>query len=261
MRTLGKSGGVCRAGMVLAALALSTPVLAQPAAGETTVWDPFEDFNRAMYSFNEAFNSAAAAPLLEGYREYVPPAVRQSVDNFFSNLREPVTAVASTLQGDLTNAGLSLGRFAINSTAGIGGLFDVASELDWRSRPQDLGVTLCKYGVPSGPYVVLPFFGSSTLRETAGTFATYTLAYNVSHDLFPAYFVADSFAAKVQEPAPAVNAPAAIPAPADAGPVVQQSYEADRLAYIQFRDRFCANDVETEILAAGPLGKVKPLAK
>lgn len=230
--------------LLMAMIAGSSPSMAQSVTGsDLAAWDPLENLNRAVYSFNEAFSSTAAGPLAETYREYVPQGMRSSIDNFFVNLREPLTALSSALQGDLENAGNSLGRFAINSTAGIAGLFDVATEMDWRAKPQDLGVAMCSYGVPSGPYLVLPFLGASTVRDTAGIFATYTLAYNVSHDMFPSYIVLDGAAARAEEPAP----------------IVAGSYEMQRASYLAFREGLCSDALPAATLKASPLGKVKPI--
>jgi len=240
-----KTGALAVAATVLGATLAFAPNAAAQTPG-TAVWDPFESFNKAVYSFNEAFSSAASTPLAQAYRDNVPVGVRTSVDNFFTNLREPLTALSSALQGDMSNAGLSLGRFAINSTAGIGGLFEVATALDWRSKPQDLGVTMCSYGVPAGPYIVLPFIGATTARESAGILATYSLVYNVSHDWAPGAIVLDR-SASIANDRPLGDA---------VGLSAPKTYEEERDAYLAFRTKLCDGTVAQQDLKASPLGSL-----
>src|SRR3954452_11260889 len=133
---------------------ISTPWLAitfalgamAPALADDAIWDPWEALNRASFSFNAALAKIIAEPVTAAYQRAVPQPVQTGIGDFFTNLREPVTAVSSGLQGDFQNAGVSVGRFAINSTVGIVGLFDVATEMGWVSRPEDIGATLCSYG-------------------------------------------------------------------------------------------------------------------
>lgn len=237
------TGAIAVATTVLSAVLFAQSAVAR--AEVAPVWDPFESFNRAIYSFNGAFSSVASAPLIEAYRENVPVGVRTSVDNFFTNLREPLTALSSVLQGDMSNAGMSLGRFAINSTAGIGGLFEVASELDWRSEPRDLGMALCSYGIPAGPYIVLPFIGAASARETAGIVATYSLAYNMSHDLAPGAIVLDRAASLANDH----------PLPDARDQIAPRTYEEERDAYLAFRTMLCNGTIQ-EDLKASPLGSI-----
>lgn len=237
---------------VAAVMLSATPSFAQSVpAGGSTVWDPFESFNKAVYSFNRAFSSEAAAPLIQAYHDNVPLGVRTSIDNFFANLREPLTALSSALQGDMSNTGVSAGRFAINTTAGIGGLFDVATELGWRSKPQDLGMAMCSYGVPAGPYIVLPFIGASTLRETVGVLATYSLVYSASHDWGPGVIVADRAASVANDrPLPHAMAPGA-----------PKTYEEQRDAYLAFRTDLCNGSIAEQDLKASPLGSVMQVSQ
>ena len=244
-----KTGALAVATTVLGAMLSAHSAVAQTEVAP--VWDPFESFNKAVYSFNEAFSSAASGPLVEAYRYTVPAGVRTSVDNFFTNLREPLTALSSALQGDMSNAGVSLGRFAINSTAGIGGLFEVATDLDWRSRPQDLGVTMCSYGIPAGPYVVLPFIGAATIRETAGILATYSLVYNMSHDWGSGAIVLDRAASIANDR----------PLPDAVAPLAPRTYEEQRDAYVAFRTQLCNGSVAKQDLKASPLGSIMPVSQ
>ena len=127
--------------------------------------DPLESVNRAVFSFNDGFDRAVAKPLAEGYRAAMPSFARTAVTNFFSNLEDLWIALNDLLQGKPRKAFDDLARTLINSTVGILGLIDVASDLGIEKRNEDFGQTLGLWGVPSGPYLVLPFLGSSTMRD------------------------------------------------------------------------------------------------
>ena len=128
--------------------------------------DPLEDLNRKTYEFNEKLDSTILKPTAELYSKF-PPKVKQGVTNFFNNLEEIDTSVNQLLQGKPKKSLNDLTRFVINSTIGIGGLFDVASKIGLERHEEDFGQTLAVWGVPEGPYIMLPFLGPSTLRDTA----------------------------------------------------------------------------------------------
>ncbi|MEQ6916553.1 MlaA family lipoprotein [Halomonas aquatica] len=130
--------------------------------------DPWEGFNRKVFAFNDVVDRYALKPAARGYRFITPDPVETGVGNFFSNLGEIRTALNSLLQGKGTNAGVATGRFLINSTLGIGGLFDIATRMEITGREEDFGQTLGAWGVGEGAYLVLPLLGPSTLRDTAG---------------------------------------------------------------------------------------------
>lgn len=130
--------------------------------------DPWEGFNRKVFAFNDVLDRYALKPVARGYRFITPDPVETGVGNFFSNLGEPRTALNSLLQGKGTNASVATGRFLINTTVGIGGLFDVASRLAITGREEDFGQTLAVWGLDEGAYLVLPLLGPSTVRDTAG---------------------------------------------------------------------------------------------
>ncbi|MES1943460.1 VacJ family lipoprotein [Salinisphaera sp. PC39] len=143
-----------------------------PAAATTAnpvaIYDPWEGFNRRMYRFNAAADRYVLLPALRAYRTVAPRPVRTGVANFLDNLDEITTFWNALLQAKPATAGVTLARFAINTTAGIGGLFDPATALGLQRREEDFGQTLGVWGVDTGPYLVLPFFGPSTLRDGAG---------------------------------------------------------------------------------------------
>lgn len=128
--------------------------------------DPLEDLNRKTYEFNEKLDSTILKPTAELYSKF-PPKVKQGVTNFFNNLEEIDTSVNQLLQGKPKKSLNDFTRFVINSTIGIGGLFDVASKMGLERHEEDFGQTLAVWGVPEGPYIMLPFLGPSTLRDAA----------------------------------------------------------------------------------------------
>jgi phospholipid-binding lipoprotein MlaA len=130
--------------------------------------DPFEPFNRGVYEFNEQLDRFVLKPVAEGYRWVLPQFVRQSVGNFFSNLNDVRVALNNTLQGKFTTAYSDMGRVFINSTLGLLGFFDIASEAGIEKHNEDFGQTLGWWGISDGPYIVLPLFGPSSARDTVG---------------------------------------------------------------------------------------------
>lgn len=128
--------------------------------------DPLESTNRALHNFNQAIDQTAFKPIAKIYRKRLPLPVRLSVKNFFRNLGEPTTIVNDILQGKGRQAVNDGGRFAINTTLGLLGLLDLATPLGLPYHTEDYGQTLALWGVPSGPYLVLPILGPSTLRDT-----------------------------------------------------------------------------------------------
>lgn len=128
--------------------------------------DPWEPFNRHAHEFNEGLDRVLLRPVATLYRDKVPPLVRTGVSNFFGNLGDAWSAVNSLLQFRLQDFEENLARFHVNTMFGVFGIFDVASELNIERHREDFGQTLGRWGVPAGPYLVLPFFGPSTLRDT-----------------------------------------------------------------------------------------------
>lgn len=140
-----------------------------PPSQDQTILDPFEGFNRGVYAFNEGVDKAIIGPAARGYTTVVPRVVRKRVTNFSRNLGEPISFLNEILQFDLDDAGVAFSRFFINSTVGVGGLFDVASKNpDLIYKGEDLGQTLGTYGIESGPYLVLPLLGPSNFRDITG---------------------------------------------------------------------------------------------
>jgi phospholipid-binding lipoprotein MlaA len=153
-------------------LALSFALLAGCATG-TNPRDPFEPLNRGIYQFNEGVDKAILKPVAQAYRAVLPQFLRASVSNFFSNINDVVVALNNLLQGKFTAAYSDLGRIAINTTLGLGGLFDIASEAGIEKHEEDFGQTLGYWGIGDGPFIVLPLFGPSNVRDTVGRFVDY----------------------------------------------------------------------------------------
>ncbi len=130
--------------------------------------DPWERYNRAVFKFNDKIDKAILKPVARGYQKITPDLVETGVSNFFSNLSDVGVSLNDLLQGEPKKAGSDLARFVVNSTFGLGGVMDVASSAGLPKHNEDFGQTLAVWGVPSGPYFVLPFFGPSTIRDTAG---------------------------------------------------------------------------------------------
>ena len=131
--------------------------------------DPFEGFNRASYKFNDAVDRALLKPAAKGYKAVAPQFVETGVTNFFSNLGQPTVILNDLLQAKFKPALNDTGRFLLNTTVGIGGLFDPASKAGLDRNDEDFGQTLGKWGVPSGPYLMVPLFGPTTVRDGFGS--------------------------------------------------------------------------------------------
>ena len=142
-----------------------------PAGVEPSPHDPWESFNRSVFEFNEGLDAYLLKPVVAGYRFILPEFVRQGIYNFFSNYNDIYTALFNLLQGRIDYAFNDFMRVAVNTTMGLGGLLDLATPGGLEKHKEDWGQTLGVWGVPAGPYVVLPFFGPSNVRDTFGTVA------------------------------------------------------------------------------------------
>lgn len=141
---------------------------ASPGAAAVAAFDPWEKYNRRVHAFNMAVDRGVAKPLARAYVAAVPRPLRTGVGNFFDNLGQPVTVVNSLLQGNPRGAANALGRFLVNSTVGIGGLFDVATKAKIPRRGEDFGQTLAVWGWQRSRYLELPLLGPRTVRDMIG---------------------------------------------------------------------------------------------
>ena len=140
---------------------------AQPVVSDAVVLtsDPLEKFNRGSYKFNDVFDKALFRPVAKAYQKIVPTEGRGCIHGIFENLNVPYTAVNNVLQGKFKAAGQDICRFVVNSTIGLGGCIDVASKIGIPKHDEDFGQTLGVWGVPAGPFVMLPGLGPSTVRD------------------------------------------------------------------------------------------------
>lgn len=159
-------------------LALPNVTLAQSASegdyddsgtySDASVYDPYEDVNRAIYGFNKALDEYVLIPVVKGYRFVVPEKGREGIGNVLDNIQSPVTFLNALLQGDFEHAASTFWRFTVNSTLGGAGIMDVASAAGMKEREEDFGQTLGVYGVEPGAYIMLPFLGPSSVRDAGG---------------------------------------------------------------------------------------------
>lgn len=144
----------------------AVPEAAAPATARGP--DPWEGFNRSVFRFNDRLDRYALKPVAKGYRKVTPRQLRSGITNFFRNLKMPVVMLNDLLQGKVGAAGHDLSRFFVNSTLGFVGFVDASTVLGIPRNDEDFGQTLGVWGVPNGPYLVLPFLGPSTVRDGAG---------------------------------------------------------------------------------------------
>ena len=141
------------------------PTAADGSKPERSPADPWEPLNRSIRMFNGGLDAVTLKPLAKGYQIVVPSVIRSGITNFSRNLRSPLHIINHFLQGKIGSGFKQTGRFVMNSTIGIGGLIDVATDAGIDVEIEDFGQTLAVWGVPSGPFVIVPFLGSSTLRD------------------------------------------------------------------------------------------------
>ena len=138
-----------------------------------TPGDPLERMNRATHRFNDGVDRAVLKPVAKGYRDHVPQFIRSGVNNFLDNLAFTTTIVNDLLQLKVKDTLVDIGRFTVNTTLGIGGILDPASHFGIPRNDEDFGQTLGRWGVPAGPYVVLPFLGPSTVRDAPSLYVDF----------------------------------------------------------------------------------------
>ena len=143
-------------------------MLAQTVVAEEVNVDPWEGFNRAMFSFNDGLDTYALKPVTQGYKAVMPDMAETGVSNFFDNLSDVGTLINNLLQGKFSSAGQDIARISFNTTFGLGGLIDVATPMGIDKHEEDFGQTFGYWGASSGPYLVLPLFGPATVRDGLG---------------------------------------------------------------------------------------------
>lgn len=159
-----------RLGLLFAILAITGCAATQHS---TEVNDPYEGYNRFMYSFNDKVDRAVTKPVAKGYNYVMPDIVSKSVSNFFRNLDDITVIINDVLQLKINQAIYDTGRFVTNSTIGVFGLFDVATPSGLKKNNEDFGQTLGYWGIDTGAYIVLPLLGPSNIRDTFGLVGDY----------------------------------------------------------------------------------------
>lgn len=154
--------------LLVAAACLATSIGCATAEGPRTGSDPFEPMNRAVYRFNDTLDRAVLEPTATAYQRVIPQPVRDMVGNFFGNLSDAWTSVNQLLQGKPGDAASDAWRVMINTTFGLAGVLDVASEAGIEKHNEDFGQTLGRWGLPAGPYLMLPLLGPSSFRDAPG---------------------------------------------------------------------------------------------
>lgn len=190
--------------------------------------DPLEPMNRGIYKFNDTLDKAVVKPVAQGYKAVLPQPVRTGVANFFSNLDDVVVVANDLLQFKLERSVNDFLRFLTNSTIGLGGLLDVATPMGLEKHNEDFGQTLGYWGIPDGPYLVLPLLGPSSFRDTAGRAADWQIDLVTNYHDVP-----------VRSSATAVNITDARSRRLDATEILDEAaidpYEFMRDAYLQRR--------------------------
>lgn len=174
--------GACASTPPPSSVSRSTPSdtpASQTTANPLGIYDPAEGFNRRMYRFNALTDQYVLLPVVHAYDRYTPGFMRTGVSNFFSNIGEITTFANSVMQLKPKGSAVTASRFVVNSTVGIGGLFDPATHLGLAQHNEDFGQTLGHYGVATGPYLILPFFGPSDLRDAGGLAADQAMFYGI----------------------------------------------------------------------------------
>jgi phospholipid-binding lipoprotein MlaA len=175
LHQMGMKTGLRPAVVVVALLlccggcAATTPATSTTTDDADTEHDPAEPVNRAIFKVNVAADHAVMRPVAQAYVDHVPEGVQKGIHNVVQNLKEPAVAVNDALQGNVNQAWQSVQRLAVNSTVGVAGIFDVASQLGLPPHKADFGQTLAVWGVGEGPFVELPLLGPSNARDTVGT--------------------------------------------------------------------------------------------
>ncbi|WP_170979350.1 VacJ family lipoprotein [Roseomonas sp. HF4] len=221
----GRIQGALGAALGLFLMLAAVPVQAAP--------DPLEPLNRRVHALNRVMQSWVLTPAAEAYVAVTPPGVRRGIGNALANLGEPVSALSGLAAGQLGIAANAMLRFGINTTLGLGGAQDAATGLGFPRRPFAMTDALCSWGVPSGPFLVLPVLGPSTLRDAGATIATHAaLAQALGTELVAGWRAGDLFAGYVE-------------VHADLGAIeaaALDSYALHRSAYLQRRAASCPAD-------------------
>jgi phospholipid-binding lipoprotein MlaA len=167
--------GYARAALAIVVASTLSACVTLPPNSQRSPQDPWESWNRGVYKFNDTLDRAVAKPVAKAYVRVVPEPIRIGVTNFFANLETPTVLINDALQGKFVAAASDLGRFVLNTTLGLGGILDPATQAGLAHNDEDFGQTLGKWGVHPGPFIEIPILGPSDLRDApARVVDTYT---------------------------------------------------------------------------------------
>ena len=199
-----------------------------------------EQFNKAMYDFNQKYLTSSNSSATQFFSQTVPEDVRRGVGNFFSNLSEPVVAFSSLAQGDMDNAGIATHRFFYNLVFGFGGVYDRATEIGVRSQPRDLGQAVCSTGLPDGPYLVLPFYGPSSVGDFFGSALPVLAGYVALGEAYWLYRASSKVASTMNGPEGANKEPATGEPSASEAARLEETYRLEKARYLAAREATCS---------------------
>jgi len=235
----------CRKALLFTALAILLALSPAPGRAEEGA---LEQFNKAMHDFNQKYYTASGSSANHFFSENVPEDWRRGVSNFFANMGEPVVAVSSLAQGDVDNAGIATRRFFYNLVYGYGGVFDRASEAGVKAEPRDMGQAICSIGLPDGPFLVLPFYGPSTVGDFFGSALPILAGYVALGEAFWLYRASSRVASTMADPAaPNASADGTVGEPGVGAPMKtddparqEQAYQSDKERYLAAREAVCS---------------------
>ena len=224
----------CRRRFLFALVSTLFSVFPVPSRSET---DALERFNQAMHEFNQKYYTTSTAEASQFVSNNVPEDVRRGMSNFFTNLGEPVVAIVDLTAGDADNAGIATRRFFYNLLFGYGGVFDRATDAGITpkpaktTKPRNLGQAMCAAGWPDGPFVVLPFYGPSTVGDLLGSTLPVLAGYVALGEVFWIYRASSQVASTMAVPKPGAEEPAAIGE--------DHAYWLDKQRYLAAREATC----------------------
>ncbi len=221
--------------MVSVLFALLSLFPTRPRAEGSTL----EQFNKAVYDFNHKYYENSSISATQFFSDTVPEGVRRGVSNFFANLSEPVVAFSSLAQGDVDNAGVATHRFFYNLIYGFGGVYDRATEIGVKSAPRNMGQAVCSTGIPDGPYLVLPFYGPSSLGDLFGSALPVLAGYVALGEAFWLYRASSQVAATMGTPDGAGKGIPVGEAAAAEAARLEETYRLDKAHYLATREAAC----------------------
>ena len=223
----------CRTALLFTAVAILLSARPGPVRADDGT---LEQFNRAMHDFNQKYYTSTESGTNQFLSDTIPEGVRRGMSNFFANMGEPVVAVSSLAQGDMDNAGIATKRFFYNLVYGYGGVVDRATEAGVKAERRDMGQAICSMGLPDGPFVVLPFYGPSTVGDFVGSVLPVLAGYAALGEVFWVYRASSKVASTMADK-DGEGKDAAADHPESAEP--EKAYRDDKAQYLAARAIAC----------------------